>query len=344
MWNWLRRILSSSTHNNMLTTRAKVVESDGSQEMFSVVSKLDCLTGSDINAVYCGLILGVHSPIESRFNTTEIAVINKLNKIIGSYDSRMMMIPRLPAVIPQFMQSVRDEEVSNLRISKQLGKDPSLAADVIKMASSPYYRTDNGVRSLEDAVAVLGNEGIRKLILNAAFRPILNLQYGHYTQLASGYIWRKSEYCAFVAHCLASQEKQDSFAAYLAGLIMDIGFIVALNVIDVIGELGDAPRSKRFHKIFFQLSHKVSGLIAADWELPLAVVAAIDDQAEYHDPKSMSTLGAILYHSTLISQLQLLIEEQRIDEDISLRSCRIEGTFQDSGEYCLGELMKYVEK
>ena len=344
MWNWLRRHLWPSSSNETITNIPRVAESAIRKDSFSVVSDMEPLTGDDISQIYCGLILGIHSPVESKLNATEIAAINELNRIISSQDSLVSMVPRLPAVIPQLMQSLRDDKVSNSLLSKQISKDPTLVADVIKMASSPYYRSKNKIKSLEGAITVLGRSGIRHVIVKSSMKPIINLHHGHYTQLASGYIWRKSEYCSFVAQCLANKQGKDAFEAYLAGLIMEIGFIIALNVIDNTAGLSEAPRSIKFHKTFFLQSLKLSSLIASEWELPLTVVTAIDEQVKCLEPAKMSTLGAILYSASLMSQLQLLIEDGRIDDDISLYTCRLEGKLQDSCKLCLKELKKFAEK
>ncbi|MEN8800973.1 MAG: HDOD domain-containing protein [Thiogranum sp.] len=301
------------------------------------------IPGSEaISSGYYSLILGVHSLADAELNELESDARARLGKLIKSKESRERMVPRLPAIIPKLMSSLRDDDVSGADLARQLGKDASLVADVTRMANSPYYRTVNKIQSLEQAVLILGRSGIRQLLACAAFKPILSTRQGHFTNLASAWVWRQSEYCAFSAQCLAKNQSIDAFEAYLAGLVRDIGTIIALKAMDQIEHISDAPRSYQFQRLFSKQSLQLSRLIASEWEFPDNVVAAIEDQTTEPDPGEMPTLASVVHAATLMSKLQILVEEHRVDEDLARHACCTEGGLTDQCRKCFGELQRYA--
>jgi HD-like signal output (HDOD) protein len=341
MWNWLKKLLPARAYRQ--TTELQYASpSTEDQHTYSATSAKDNLSDEDISTHYYGLLLGIHSHAESDFNEIEIVASRQLDRMIQSHESRADLVPRLPAIIPQLMQSLRDDDVSTAQLAEKIAKDTTLVVDVINMANSPYYRTTNRIQSLEQAVTMLGHNGVQHILASAAFKPIMNLHQGYFTRLASGYVWRQSEYCAFAAQCIAKKQGNDLFEAYLAGLVRDIGAIVALKAMDNIGDLCDAPRSYKFQRRFEKQSLRLSSLIATEWEFPSNIITALDEQAEARDPKTMSTLGSILYPATLMSQLQVLIKEGLISNDISHFTCRVEGRLTDHCKFCFSELQKYA--
>jgi len=341
MWKRLRNLISTAVYEKPARP-FPYGRSAGPAGLNSVVSSAGNSDGEEISSGYYSLILGVHSLADAELNSLESEAGARLGKLIKSKESRERMVPRLPAIIPKLMSSLRDDNVSGADLARQLGKDASLVGEVIRMANSPYYRTVNKIQSLEQAVLILGRRGIRHLLARAAFKPILDTRQGHFTKLASGWVWRQSEYCAFSAQCLAKNQSIDSFEAYLAGLVRGIGSVIALKTMDQIENIDDAPRSYRFHRLFSKLSLQLSGLIASEWEFPANVVRAVEDQATISDSEKRPALASVVHAATLMSQLQVLIEERRVDDDPARLVCRTEGRLTEHCQKCFGELQRYA--
>ncbi|TCK18232.1 HD-like signal output (HDOD) protein [Thiogranum longum] len=295
-----------------------------------------------IRSGYYSLILGVHSLTDVELNTFESETVKRVDKLINSRESRQQLVPRLPAVIPQIMSGLRDDNSSGSDLARLIGKDPSLVAEAIRMANSPYYRTVNSIKSLEQAILILGRNGVRQLVSKAAFKPLLHSRQGHFTNLASGWVWQQAEYCAFSAQCLAQRQPIDSFEAYLAGLVRDVGTIVVLKMMDRIENLDDAPRSSQFQQLFTRQSLKLSALIAQEWEFSENIIQAIDEQASESDPAQMPVMGSVLHTASLMAQLQVLITEGRIDSEKSQITCQAEGRLTDNCKKCFAELQRYT--
>lgn len=341
MWKRLRNLFSAANDETIARPR-RSARSAGPAGSVSVESSAHSLGSEQISSRYYSLILGVHSLADAELNSLESEAAARLGKLIKSKESRERMVPRLPAIIPKLMSSLRDDNVSGADLARQLGKDASLVGEVIRMANSPYYRTLNKIQSLEQAVLILGRSGIRHLLAGAAFKPILSTRQGHFTNLASGWVWRQSEYCAFSAQCLAKNQSIDAFEAYLAGLVRDIGTIIALKTMDEIEDIDDAPRSYQFQRLFSKQSLRLSRLIANEWGLPANVVQAIADQTTKSDPANMPTLASVVHAATLMSQLKILMEEQRVDDDLARLACCTEGRLSEHCRRCFGELQRYA--
>lgn len=341
MWMRLRNLFSPAKRRKSPKRRPAVGASDTIRSM-PTSTRASNFASEEIRSSYFGLILGVHSLTDDNLNRFESEVGRRLKKLLKSKESRSELVPRLPAIVPKLMCSLRDDNVSGADLARQIGKDATLVAETIRIANSPYYRTVNKIQSLEQAVSILGHKGIHNLLASAAFKPILNSRQGHFTNLASGWVWRQSEYCALSAQYLAKILSVDPFEAYLAGLVRDTGTVVALRVMDRMENVDDAPRSTQFQQLFSKQALQLSALIAHEWELPDTVVQSIKDQLKAPVTEEMSNFGTVLQTATLISQVQILIEEQRVEEDLKEFTCHTEGRLTSRCRRCFDELKKYA--
>ncbi len=344
MWRTLRNLFVPSTDKKAPKSNTSTGPTDTTKSS-SVRPSASQRRNDEIYSGYYSLILGVHSPADTELNSFESEARLRVEKLIKSKASRENLVPRLPAIIPKLMSSLRDDDTSGADLANLIGKDATLVAEVIRMANSPYNRTVNKIKNLEQAVLILGRTGIRHFLTKSAFKPILSIRHGYFTNLSSGWIWRQSEYCAFSAQCLAKKSRSiDPFEAYLAGLVRDVGMIVALQTMDSIESINDAPRSCKFQRIFSNQSLQLSALIAKAWEFPDNVIQAIDEQTKPSYSAAMSILGSVLHTATLMSQLQVLTEEDRMENKHALVTCRIDGRLTDDCKKCFSELQRYASK
>ncbi len=284
------------------------------------------------------LLLGVHSLVEHDLNALESRVSRELDQIVSSGVSQSSLVPRVPAVIPRLMQSLRSDTATGAEIAEQVGRDATLVADVLRLANSPYYRTGREINSLEQAVFILGRNGLRQLVANAAMKPLLNIQTGHFSRQGGPIIWAQAEKCAIAGRCLAKAEGLDQFEAYLAGLVQNIGLIVAIQQLDAAFDATEAARSYRFRDIFAAKSRILSVRIAAEWELPDRVLTAIKEQSPAGQPDDMSPLGRVLFAGDKLSKLRVLVDEGRIEDAVERLQCGAQGQFRDRCVRCYAEL------
>ncbi|SIQ83403.1 aminoacyl-tRNA deacylase and HDOD domain-containing protein [Marinobacterium stanieri] len=108
-------------------------------------------------------------------------------------------------------------------------RDPSLSAQVMGWASSPYYAAPGKVRSIEDAIIrVLGFDLVVNLALGVAMGQVLKLPDD--TPRGAVSYWDQAIYTATLAEMLAQRSTLEPRPrpgiAYLGGLLHNFGYLV----------------------------------------------------------------------------------------------------------------------
>jgi HD-like signal output (HDOD) protein len=221
------------------------------------------------------------------------------------------LVPRVPEVIPRLLRSLRDEDVSGAELARQVAGDPVLVAEAIREANSPFYRPARPVRTIEAAVLLLGRNGLRMLLARVAFRPVIGSQSGPCARLAAPLVWRHAELCARAAALLAPGLDADPFEACLAGLMIDVGLVVALRLLDRLLDPPALPPDPDFGLALLHGARELSARIALAWELPAAVGAAI---LRAHDPDGFA-LAAALGQGDRLAKLRMLLDAGALAAD-----------------------------
>jgi HD-like signal output (HDOD) protein len=234
----------------------------------------------------------------------ETLVLDELARLVRDPHTASTLVPRVPAVIPQVLRSLRNDAASSADLARQVAQDAVLVAEVLREVNSPYYQPGSPVRNLEGALLLLGQNGLRMLLARVAFRRIISLQTSRLARLVAPQLWNQSEKCAQAASLLAPSHGADPFEAYLAGLMHNVGLIVALRVIDGLLPTGGLPDSDAFGLRLVHAARLISAGIAGEWELPPAISHAI---AHLGDAATVSTsLPAALGEADRLAKLHML--------------------------------------
>lgn len=188
-------------------------------------------------------------------------MLDELERLAASPSAGAHLIPRVPAVVPQLLSSLRDDSISTATLSTILAQDVVLVGEVIRCANSPYYRSSVPFKTIESALMLLGQNGLRLLLAWVAFRPVISGQTGHMARLAAPQIWRHSEKCALAANLLAPGLQANPFEAYLAGLMQNVGLIVTLRLFDQLFPKGVLPQSPQFYGTMVEHGRTLSALV-----------------------------------------------------------------------------------
>jgi HD-like signal output (HDOD) protein len=241
-------------------------------------------------------------------------VLGELDRLTGNPADAAGLVPRVPDVIPQLLRSLRDEAASSADLARQVARDPALVAELIREANSPFYRSSSQVRTIDAALLVLGRNGLRMLLARAAFRPLIGMQGGRHSRQAGPRIWAHTELCAHAASLLAPGLGADPFEAYLAGLMDDLGLIVALRLFDGMLETDALPQDPVFVTALLARTRSLAAHIALKWELPPPIAAAILG-AGGDGPSAGQPLALTLGRAEHLAQLALLLEAGVLAQD-----------------------------
>ena len=242
--------------------------------------------------------------------TVENAILDEVRALAREPGTAAELVPRVPEVIPQLLRSLQDE-ASNAELARQVAQDVVLVAEVIREANSAYYRPMSPVKTVEAALMMLGQNGLRMLLARIAFRPIIKLQTTGFTRLAAPHVWAQSEKCALAASLMAPGLTAGPFEAYLSGLMQNLGLVVGFRLADRLCEENKVPGSSEFGAQLLTEGRLLSAAIAKHWDFPQEVADAI---AHAGDPGE-ENLAQALALGDRIAKLRMLIDGHVIDDD-----------------------------
>jgi len=272
------------------------------------------------------------SPVEKE-------ILAQLEKIVKSNQSGANLVRRMPGLVPQLLQSLRSENFSIGELSRKISNDVVLVAAILRLANSSFYNTSQTVTSIEHAVMVLGQNGLRQLITSVAFRPIIDMNSGDFTKTVAPRIWDQSARCALANRILATDEPVDPFEAFLAGLVQNVGLIVALRIMDQISGGKEKLGSETFCTYLFRHSRFLSCSIGKEWNFPKSVTLAIEEQGSVFDASKMSPIGRILSLGDYLSKVKMLVDNDRLTEG----DPRVLKNLSDKAKDCYQQLQPLEE-
>lgn len=193
---------------------------------------------------------------------------------------REIGIPPRPAVLVEIDKEMERDTPDFSHLSKIISSDVALAAGLVMTANSPYFGADRKVRSVHEAILVLG--------LNLVTRTIamLSLQraFGHIAGMDR--FWDASATTARLSGWLARQLRKRCGLrpedAYTFGLFHDCGIPVLMSPFPAYRELLERANGDQSVSIVelenkeFSINHaEVGADLAGSWLLPEEIVEAI---------------------------------------------------------------------
>jgi len=191
--------------------------------------------------------------------------------------ARSCEIPSAPPVVTQLMQLISDPTVGAEAIGDALSHDPTLVAELLRVANSPFYGRRGKVSNLASAVMVLGFHALRNLVVALSTREI----YGSFEGLPR-VLWEHANAVGVVAGAVAKRVGMVSVEdAFAAGLLHDLGMLL-LHKSDpdrYAGLLAAAPHLEALAEAEHQewgFDHsEVGAAVAVHWSLPERMVQVV---------------------------------------------------------------------
>lgn len=149
-------------------------------------------------------------------------------KLLGNHAT----LPSMPAVAARIHDAMASPNWSMRTIATIVKSDPGTTTYLLQVANSPLYAAESPVRQVEQAIARLGINSTRHLVMAHAVRSAFVTRSPLLTSLMQR-TWRSSTHLAALSGVLAKQ--CSSFrpeSATLAGLLQDIGVLPILNVLN----------------------------------------------------------------------------------------------------------------
>ena len=161
-----------------------------------------------------------------------LQMLDQLDHVIASDAQCSQLLRRAPDVVPQLMRTLRDDSYSSAEVARRISRDVVLSAEVIRLASNTLRRSDMATADLAQAVAVIGTQGLRRVIAHVVLRPLFAAHGNTLSARAAPHIWADADKKARLCAALAHGSSIDPLDAYLAGLLHNAGWSAALRAID----------------------------------------------------------------------------------------------------------------
>lgn len=226
--------------------------------------------------------------------------------ILAKVEKDTLVIPSLPEVATRCLELLRDEEVDLRQVASLVERDPVLAARLLRQATSVAAGGDGAV-NIEQASVRLGSSDVRALILDASAQQLFRSR-DPLIASAARQLWDHSVAVALLSRDVAAiLGSLDAEAAYLAGLVHDIGKPIVAAMLLEVERVSDKGRFTLTAESWLAAVHGVHRTVgvalAEKWRLPEAVAKAIRDSSEF-DSSNGQSLGNVVCFANSIAKLE----------------------------------------
>jgi HD-like signal output (HDOD) protein len=188
-------------------------------------------------------------------------------------------LPTLPPTSLAALDLANRASVDVRQLVEAIERDPLITSELLRMANSALYATQNQASSLNQAVMRIGIKSVRNVVFRAAMKSSLGSakRLNEYAEE----VWRQAQSVAAVARAIGAQAGVEREQAYLIGLLHDLGKIALLGMLQRemkdLGQLTPALIGRSFHTF-----HERAGrAMALAWKLPEEIVSVAGAHHDY---------------------------------------------------------------
>ncbi|MBA1146270.1 HDOD domain-containing protein [Ectothiorhodospiraceae bacterium WFHF3C12] len=190
-------------------------------------------------------------------------------------------LPPLPYVAHEILLALHSEEASVDHISEVLGREPGLTARIVALANAASFARQRTVYSIDEAVLRLGLDRVR--VLSASLLLAQQFDTGRCPAFRPDVYWLSAVGTAFATGRLSRhlQPPVDPEAAYLAGLLHNIGLLLLAHVFPAETDrilrahdpAADGSLAEALRGALGSDHHQAGAMLLEAWALPEAVAS-----------------------------------------------------------------------
>jgi HD-like signal output (HDOD) protein len=201
-----------------------------------------------------------------------------VNPYLEELLARPTSLPTVPLVVQQVLETFGDPDASMSDLAQRISLDPVIAAKLLRLANSAFYRARREVRSVDDALQMLGLTTVRNVVLGCglkeAFVPIPGLDLRA--------LWRHGVQTASTARWLARSLRLDAEFAFTVGLMQGIGQLLLHKAIPertaqidaLVSVLAPGRALVEQRALSFHFG-EVTAALAERWNLPASMAVTL---------------------------------------------------------------------
>jgi HD-like signal output (HDOD) protein len=173
--------------------------------------------------LFCWLLDAPPSALNRELNGDEKSVLDTLEQRI--HQQSLQELPRQPMTLPMLTRALSDDKADRKELSKIILSDPALTDQLLHVANSPLFRHgDKPIETVDQAVFMLGMNGIRNVISAAVMRPMMTARNSREALFAQR-VWRWGLICAKSAELVARLKEKDGSIYFMTGLLPALSYM-----------------------------------------------------------------------------------------------------------------------
>lgn len=236
----------------------------------------------------------------------------KKDQIIAKLD-KVKDLSSPPTILKEILDLINNQEVSNNDLANVVLKDPSLTAQLIRIANSSFYGVSRQITSVNHAIMIIGLKAVKYYILSSAVLNQVSFKKAK-SNLDQRNLWTHFLEVAVASRKIAEHINYElPEEAYVAGLLHDLGLIILESqfseeykqVLKFVKEGNDLIDAE---KAVFGLDHQeVAGYVTKKWNMPeiLREPFSMHHIHEEKDIEKLSDLSRIVALADSMAQVPM---------------------------------------
>ncbi len=235
---------------------------------------------------------------------------------------RIKTMPAIPAVFLPLLKMLSREEVQVDEVVRLVSYDSAIAAQCLRVASSPLFGMAQPPKSIKGAVMSLGLRRVETILLTCCLGQAFPSKKWALDPIV---FWRHSLGCAMVCRKISEKlASADREKAYTAGLMHDIGFMVNCMVFpkEFAPVMERACREgiplQQVEQDILGFTHSDTGRALAErWDLAEDIIEVISHHHDVENSQKAQPLVALVHISDLLCRMRGMgygyYERQKVD-------------------------------
>lgn len=197
-------------------------------------------------------------------------------------------LPSLPVVALEILELAAREDLDLRTMEKTIERDQAIAVRILRTVNSSYYGLSKPCGSIRQAVALLGVQTVRSLVLGFSLETTLSGISENEVSFDFLKYWRRAFYSASAARLLADKVSSvDSEETFITALMQDMGMVALWRIhSDKYLQIVDMAEMKHgdlvsIEQRILDINHAELGSeMARRWRFPELIANAI---SRHHD-------------------------------------------------------------
>ena len=238
-------------------------------------------------------------------------------------EEAMERLQPIPQVALKIMRLINEQRTDTSAIAREIAQDQVLTAKTLKLCNSAMFAGRVQVDSLDDALLLLGQDLLLKMVVSAAVRNFYNQSDSGYS-LCKGGLYHHAIGTAIIAEKVAEfTGAAPPATAYTAGLLHDIGMVVLDQYMTSAcplfyrGLQNGKESIVGVEREILGVSHcEVGQRLARRWNLPGSLTETI---SHHHAPEALAADDPLPYivniADLIMSRFHSGLELERLETD-----------------------------